>query len=609
MALNDEERFQQQVIAAKIRFYGGHYDADTDAGADEEPGSREPPTFVLSPAYGKQLAVARRVMRGVALERRGELAAARAEYAQGVREFSACIDDAGCAVVVVPRSSGAHEELVNWPEEALYRRAMAGVSLGEPGALADLGGYLRQMDAAAPHAFRAMRRLRANRVYGDGLRTGGGAPVDERVRVHSRQMALLRAAFAFPRADETHGEVLAAVDAAASDLLGTAPRVLAGLLGAAVELTFNAPRVLRHLVAALERAGDFHEAALALRTYEQVAERQVKKASKRAAAAAADADADADTVRLVADVLAACADGARLRLLRLDDAHGALALVHFAQAAVAGVGAGAGAHPELAAAVRATRAPLALWKGAAHARLAQRSREPGNRADHHAAAVQLLRQAAADDDAAADAHFHLALELALGARDVAGATVAAKRAVALDARRLDAWHLLALLSSARKDDAQALRVCDVAMRQSAWAGVLDAVAAGCEPPPQFPADVDAGAQFFGVAVTRMAVEARLRGHEASLAAQPQLFALYGCVFGGVLAGDGDGDGVRDGQSSSAEAANAAAAARSHSSGRRSLARSLLSRSAISRSVLSRSIFSHHSRVNSHGAMPHDARPP
>ncbi|KAJ1881122.1 hypothetical protein LPJ66_011378, partial [Kickxella alabastrina] len=130
MALNDEERFQQRVIASKIRFYGGHYDADADAdadaGADEESGSREPPTFVLSPAYGKQLAVARRVMRGVALERRGELAAARAEYARGVREFSACIDDAGCAVVVVPRSSGAHEELVNWPEEALYRRAMAG---------------------------------------------------------------------------------------------------------------------------------------------------------------------------------------------------------------------------------------------------------------------------------------------------------------------------------------------------------------------------------------------------------------------------------------------------------------------------------------------------
>ncbi|KAJ2718846.1 hypothetical protein GGI07_005557 [Coemansia sp. Benny D115] len=573
--LTCEERFQQRVVLAKICFYAGRFDQSAAA----LPSSKDEAAveFALSPGYGKQLAVAAAVMRGIALEMGGQLVEAQQAYAAGVTAYEARLASQASVVVVPRAASESGEELVNWPEEALYRRAMVALSLDlrDPLAWPLLSAYLRQMDAAAPPAFRAMRRARANHLLIGHLRD----TADEKALAgaHTRQMALLRAALAAPRAGESHAEVLDAVDAAAEDLIETQPAVLVELLYQSLALSFNEPRVLQHLVFALENMGDFHEAALALATYEQVAARRLEPLRKRTGAP----EPSAEDVRLVRDVLRVSADGARLRLLRLGDASGCLALVHFAQALASDLA----ERSEFDEAVERSRASVALWKGAAHAALAQRSRAPGNRADHRQAALQLLGTAVDLAPRSAEAHFHMALELAMGSRDIAAATAAAKQAVALDSSRLDAWHLLALLSSARKDDVMALRICDMAARQSPWWQVLEDITQG-RAPGAFPADIDNGALFFDLAVTRMAVEGRLHGHEAALAAHPRLFSLYGCVFGPVLAA----------AESEQEAGNAAQASLrhgatpSHASGRRSLARSLLSRSVFK-----------HARVHSHGA--------
>ncbi|KAJ2702666.1 hypothetical protein FB645_004201 [Coemansia sp. IMI 203386] len=567
----EEEKFQQSVVLGKICFYGGRFEACRKA-LEGLPQTISQ-DFGLSPAYGKQLYMAQMVMSGVILEMSGDLKAAYAVYDAALKEFSEKIQ--GNAVVIVPRNS-AYEELVNWPEEALYRRAMVALSVGssDSAGIAALATYLQQMDDATSASFRVMRRIRANRVYMDYLRRTGAGLADLE-RAHTRQTMLLRAAFEFPRADETHTEVIAEADSAASDLSERAPERLVELLYAAMSLTFNSPRVLQHLICALERAGDFHEASLALRTYEQVAARQLEPVRKKMATSQ---PLDDDARRFVAEVLCTSADGARLRVQRLGDAHGCLGLVHFAHALINDVE----ANTEFGPVDSQVRALLALWKGVAHGCLAQRSREPGNRADHHSAALQLLRQAVDHAPRMPEAHFHLALELALGARDITSATGAAKRAVALDSKRLDAWHLLALLSSARKDDAKALQICDVGMRQSAWWSVLADIDAGQES-TSFPEDVDSGALFFDLAVTRMSIDGRLRGYEASLGAHPRLFALYGCVFGPALLVD-DEKSQGSGQLPTRQAPP------SHTSGRRSLARSLLARS----------MFSKHSRFHSHG---------
>ncbi|KAJ2856250.1 hypothetical protein J3B02_001703 [Coemansia erecta] len=423
-----------------------------------------------------------------------------------------------------------------------------------------------------------MRRIRANRVYMDYLRQTR-ADLAEISRAHTRQMTLLRAAFEFPRADETHMEVIDEVDFAATDLSENAPECLVELLYAAISLTFNSPRVLQHLICALERTGDFHEASLALRTYEQVAARQLEPVRKKLAASQ---PLDDRAKRFVSEVLFTSAEGARLRVQRLGDAHGCLALVHFAHLLISDIE----TSTELGPVDIKVRALLALWKGVAHGCLAQRSREPGNRADHHSAALQPLRQAVGYAPRMPEAHFHLALELAIGARDITGATAAAKRAVALDSKRLEAWHLMALLSSARKDDAKALQICDVGMRQSAWWNVLADIDAGREP-VKFPVDIDSGALFFDLAVTRMSVDGRLRGYDASLSAHPRLFALYGCIFGPALLADED-------HGHNAAHPPARQTPPSHTSGRRSLARSLLARS----------VFSKHSRFHSHSGSRH-----
>ncbi|KAJ2786727.1 hypothetical protein GGI15_001305 [Coemansia interrupta] len=580
-SMTDEEKFQLSVVLGKVCFYGGRFDACREALGGLS--STIQHDVSLSPAYGKQLYMAQMVMTGILLEMKEDLGGALRIYETAVEEFSEKIRES--SVVIVPRSS-AHEELVNWPEEALYRRAMMALSIDGGTSLdgvAALATYLRQMDDATPSGFRAPRRVRANRVYMDRLRRTDAA-VAELARAHTRQMSLLKAAFEFPRADESHEEVLAEVDLAAEDLADEAPECLVEIMYSALSLTFNSPRVLQHLIRALELSGDYHEASLALRTYEQVAARQLEPVRKRLAA---KQPLDDGAKKFVADVLQTSADGARLRVQRLGDAHGSLSLVHFAHALAGDVE----SDGESAAVEPHTRAQLALWKGVAHACLAQRSREPGNRSDHHSAALQLLNEAAELAPRLPDAYFHLALELALGSRNIAEATAAAKRAVALDSKRLDAWHLLALLSSARKDDAKALQICDVGMRQSAWWGVLEDIDAGREP-SGFPSDVGSGARFFDLAVTRMSIDGRLRGYEASLAAHQRLFALYGCVFGPVLALEDSSHGPAS--------ISARYTPPSHTSGRRSLAKSLLSRS----------VFSKHSRFHSHGgARPMPPLPP
>ncbi|KAJ2459949.1 hypothetical protein GGF42_001147 [Coemansia sp. RSA 2424] len=663
-AMAGEEEYQFKVVLAKVYFYGGKFDQcrgmldslPTTLGSDSE----------LSPAYAKQLYMAQMVMLGIAAEMQDSLVAAQELYEKAILEFKNSLSSQ--STIVVPRSSGSssQEELVNWPEEALYRRAMVLLALGErTGGLRELASYIRQMDGVAPASFRAFRRVRANRLYmqmvRDSIEAGALPPLEVKNSVmssHRRQMALLKATYSFPRASEAHAEVLREVDCAARDweLLGAHSRGdclrLLEVLYESIYLTYNSPRVLRRLVHALIAFGDYHEAGLAFDTYLTLVERQLEAVRKAIGAAIADGATDFSSAfgpnfESVNDILQAAITGARLNLVNLSSAHDCLSLVHFAYDLISDVELKDPGHAIIPEVPVAIKAQLALWKGAAHGVLAQKSREPDNRADHHTAALQLLEQAVEQSPRSFDAHYQLALELAIGARDILAATASAKQAVALDSKRTEAWHLLALLSTSRKDYAKAQQICDVALRQSEWWSVYSAIKQGSAPDkqperadgshlgldlrpgdsghppstdgngdggagdaeapavqPSGPAeDIESGTAFFELAMTQMVIEGRLRGFDAGLKAQAHLFALFGRVYGSAMAsGDELGDvsstmetGHIGAESTTAlsylRAGGAAAGVRqvapSQASGRRSLARSL-----------ARSVFSKHGRQRS-----------
>ncbi|KAJ2122695.1 hypothetical protein IW147_003238 [Coemansia sp. RSA 720] len=630
--LSDEEAYQLSVVMAKVYFYGCKFE-QCQAAVDSL-ATTIPDEGAVSPVYVRQLYMAQMVMRGITAEMHGDMDTAHSMYDTALAALKERLSSQ--AALVVPRGSAAGtekslEELVNWAEEALYRRAMASLAQDNIDRGTDeLAVYIRVMDNVTPATFRVFRRLRANRLHMQlerqsiGTDASAAALAKERVLTsHRRQMALLKATYAFPRANEAHAEVLAEVDGAARDweLVRAFSRVeslrLLEVLYEAVYLTFNSPQVLRHLVHVLVRFGDYHEARLAFVTYRELVERQLERV-KKALGTGSTIDGGLESVN---NILRTVVVGARLFFVHLDSAHECLSVVHFANDLIDDVEARDPDHRIIPPVPETIRAQVALWKGAAHGRLAQRSREPSNRADHHCAALQLLRQAAELNPQLYEAHYFLALELALGARDIAAATAAAKQAAALDATRLDAWHLLVLLSTARKDYAKALQICEVAMRQSVWWPAYNEAQPDVnkssesvthsqalhEASAKVPlGSVDAGMDFFGLAMTHMAIEGRHRGFDASLDAQPRLFALYANVFGSVVAAGDESDDV----ASAMEAAGISIGSLtvgdlrtghhthvnhlvpSQASGRPSLARSL-----------ARSVFSKHTRFSSHGEYP------
>ncbi|KAJ2801395.1 hypothetical protein H4R20_003687 [Coemansia guatemalensis] len=619
-SMTEEEEYQFKVVLAKVYFYSSKF--DPCQGTIGELATSIADESTLSPAYSKQLYMAQMTMRGIVLEMEGKRAAAHALYEKAVVALKEKVSSQ--AAIVVPRGSepgakaGSQEELVNWAEEALYRRAMMSLALGDNASgTRELSSYLRTMDSVTPTSFRAFRRLRANRLYMHMLRQAvkaaapdSSATAETRGEVmaaHRRQIALLKTWYAFPKANETHEEVLHEADSAVRDwdLVRAYARVdllrLLELLYEAVHLTYNSPQVLRHLVHTLIRVGDYHEASLALSTYRMLVERQLERV-KKAIAGGSEASVvfGADT-ESIDSILRTAAVGARLHLVHLGSAHECLSVIHFARDVTDSMEACDPEHRVAPAAALHIQAQLALWKGAAHGRLAQRSRDPDNRAEHHGAALQLLQQAVEQSPGLYDAHYHLALEQALGARNVSAATAAAKRAVELDASRLEAWHLLALLSTARKDYAQAQKICTVAMKQSDWWETYNRIRQGPADAgvPAQPGSVETGMLFFDLAMTHMAIEAQRRGFDVFLEAQPQLFALYGCVYGPVVgAADGpdDASAAMDSARISVDALPAdGTMTPSLASGRRSMARSL-----------ARTVFSKHTRHASHGGSAREA---
>ncbi|KAJ2162155.1 hypothetical protein GGF46_000897 [Coemansia sp. RSA 552] len=658
-----EEEYQFNVVLAKIHFYAARFDQCRKAIASLP--ATIPGESTLSPEYTKQLYMALMVMRGIISEIDGDLGSAHATYEKAIVAFTDKLSSQ--ATVVIPRGSGhgsraaAAEELINWPEEALYRRAMMSLALGDAACgLRELSSYITTLDSVTPASFRAFRRVRANRLYLRLIRRRlEAAPAAQPSQLqsakpdimlgHRRQMALLRASYTFPQANEAHDEVLAEVDNAARDweLVRAFSRSdtlrLLEILYESVYITFNSPRVLRHLIHALIRFGDYHEASLAFGTYRMLVGRQLEGV-KKALAAATSEGSDTGAVRNVFgvdtesinNVLRTVVVGARLFMVQLGNAHECLSLAHFAADLISDMEASDPEHKTIPPVPQSIVAQMALWKGAAHGYLAQKSREPGNRADHHAAALQLLQQAVDQSPRLYDAHYYLALELALGARDVAAATISAKEAVGLDPKRLEAWHLLVLLSTARKDYAKALQICKVAMKQSEWWGLYSEIRQGAPkddaaeeaPPARSTPDlglskagslahygnVETGIAFFDLATTQMMIEGRHKGFDASLEMQPHLFTLYGRVYGPVI---GSGDELDD-VASAMESTNIGIdtltlgdlrtghhgllprrrISPSQVSGRQSLARSL-----------ARSVFSRHIRYSSHGGSGDGDHPP
>ncbi|KAJ1958305.1 hypothetical protein EC988_000389 [Linderina pennispora] len=646
--MTSDEGYQYKVVLAKVYFYAAQF-AKCGEVLASVPDTLEESS--LSADYNKQLYIAQMVMRGIIQEMDGKLQEALDTYAQALGTYRGQLS--AHAVVVVPKASGGStEEIVNWSEEALYRRALLSLSLGDKEhGMEQLGEYLQHMDSVSPPAFRVFRRLRANHVLLGISRSlytlEGTRPLKQALLDgHQHQMTLLGMAMRFPRADDANSEVLVAVDAAAGDwnltqaYSRTESLRLLELLYQAVHITYNSPQLMRHLVHTLIRFGDYHEAGLAFGTYNVLVERQLETVRKALRAALSEGGPRALQlgvgVESINDILETTITGTRLHLVHLQNPQESLALAHAAGDLIDEIEGLDPANAYVGRVPEQIKAQLALWRGAAHARLSQASREPENRTHHHTTALQQLQQAVGLAPRMYEAQYQLALEQAIGARDITSATASAKAAVALDARRLEAWHLLVLLATARKDYATAQRICDVALKQSEWWAVdCEIQAAGPSRPSHLglvdskPAarggDIDSGIAYLRLRMTRQLIDSKLGGLAACLKSQPRMFALYGCVFGPVLSSpEGADDASAALELSMAADPRSAPPLRdllgsrkphSMTSGKRSLARSL-ARTMLGRHVRQRSAGSSddhpattgHARTHSHSVRRSPAFP-
>ncbi len=240
-------------------------------------------------------------------------------------------------------------------------------------------------------------------------------------------------------------------------------------------VTFNSHRISRSLIRVLTAAELYEEAHLALNLYIQLVDkaREAEAADEsngeqaqgngqaNGSAKAIEQDKGMKDIDDTETYLRTLAFGIRMLCRYLNAAGEAERLGRKALEIAQG-------DKKFARSGHAQQSVLALLKrvsGVARASYAVSEGSPLNRTQLQTEALQLLQDSVALDNQAAESYYHLAF-LQAEMRDVAGATVSARRAVELEPASLESWHLLTLLLSSRKEYKAALQLAEVALDEA-----------------------------------------------------------------------------------------------------------------------------------------------
>ncbi|KAI8057796.1 hypothetical protein BDF22DRAFT_662404 [Syncephalis plumigaleata] len=457
--------------------------------------------------------------------------------------------------------------------EALYRRPLLQMVYGtRTMAITTFRDY-RDNCLGWPREFRPAKRLvlcrysvpliSASYMEGDYIQgtpmivSSGDTPTiqvpltfkQEILQLHELYEDAMHRCLHLPRANQVNLLPIEMVDQIMNDwkLIGAASRTerrgLVELLYRTTEITFQSPAIMRHLVTALIALGEYEEAELALESYaELIGKRDAIISRSDAVAAIQNENKDSTTTNSSSNAS--------------NNASDRNSVEHSITVAVPNVREDA-EHPQkvvetLLIGARLMMTDLVKPKDCVkHAQTAIKICEANDgavSAQTYSMAWQLLgvgyglqaresisalTEAISRSPENAEAHYHLALQHA-DSRNLAQALVSVKQSLQLDASRVRAWHLLALLMSANKDLEGALRVCQVGIETSEWEVQEDGNG-------EKQGSAIEGEDVLALMATRAALEDALYGPEKALTHMNSLFVLYGRVF----AGDGGGSAASE----------------------------------------------------------------
>ncbi|KAG0014581.1 hypothetical protein BGZ81_000368 [Podila clonocystis] len=468
------------------------------------------------------------------------------------RTSEAIVSYDNVSLLVQSNPNERSDELNSWTEHALYRTSMLKLRQGDQ--LAAIRSFRTYHNQALswPGSFRLARRATIYRHFSAALSSSfktlgqsklGSSAValagDEQSQFYPASLSLeiaqihaywedsLYAVNSFPKAHEKNWRVLGMIEQIVEDrkLLGPGndadKRVLVETIYRASQKTFQSPRILRFLFFALIEMGQFDEAELALKSYLDMVEINLKVKSDDAQDILTNEERICLDIESEYDITTVMIGGSRLYGKELAKPKEALSC---AQRALDNI------HQYLQHDdIKDLLFDVYKYQGIAYGLQASGAHEPEKRPELYTKAVECFEKAIQVYPQSFDGHYHLAYQLA-EMREVTKAILAVKQSLSLESSHIPSWHLLALLLSAQKEFDRALSICAVGLKESEWdLPQTDGLTAS---------QLD-GEEYLGLRITQAALHDKIHGAESALEPQEALFALYTKIFAPEPASVGD----------------------------------------------------------------------
>ncbi|KAF9395445.1 hypothetical protein BGX21_009892 [Mortierella sp. AD011] len=475
--------------------------------------------------YNFALVICGLTVKGMTLEEEGRISEAIVSY-----------DNIG--VLVSSNPNERSDELNSWTEHALYRASMLKLRQGDHLAAIRSFRTYHNMALQWPSQFRLSRRATLYRHFSAALSSAlksqasnsvNGSTDDqsqfyaadlsvEIAQIHAYWEDALYAVTPFPKANEKNWRVLVMIEQIVDDrkLIGQGndadKRALVETIYRASQKTFQSPRILRFLFFALVEMGQYDEAVLALKSYLDLAEINLKVRSTGMNEVLTHEQRVRQDVESDYDVTTVMIEGSRLYGKELENPTEALKCVERALVNIRQYLQGEDTQELLFNAYR--------FQGVAYSLLGSQAHEPEKRPSLFAKAIESFEKAIEVSPESFDGHYHLALQLS-ETREISKAVAAVKQSLSLNPSHIPSWHLLALLLTSQKDYERAANICSVGLKESEW---------DIPQTDGFTASQLEGEEYLAFRITQAVLHDQIHGPESALEPQEALFVLYTKVF-------------------------------------------------------------------------------
>ncbi|KAF9361437.1 hypothetical protein BGX26_003181 [Mortierella sp. AD094] len=478
--------------------------------------------------YNFALVICGLTVKGMTLEEEGRISEAIVSYDN-------------IAVLVSSNPNERSDELNSWTEHALYRASMLKLRQGDHLAAIRSFRTYHNMALQWPGQFRVPRRATLYRHFSVALSSalksqtansvnGSSSATDDQSQFYPAALSLeiaqihaywedaLYAVTSFPQANEKNWRVLVMIEQIVEDrkLIGQGndadKRALVETIYRASQKTFQSPRILRFLFFALVEMGQYDEAVLALKSYLDLAEINLKVKSTGVNEVLTHEQRVQQDVESDYDITTVMIEGSRLYGKELENPTEALKCAERALVNIHQYLQGEDTQELLFNAYK--------FQGVAYSLLGSQAHEPEKRPSLFAKAIESFEKAIEASPESFDGHYHLALQLS-EMREISKAVAAVKQSLSLDSSHIPSWHLLTLLLTSQKDYERAANICSVGLKESEWdLSQTDGLSAS---------QLE-GEEYLALRITQAALHDQIHGPESALEPQEALFVLYTKVF-------------------------------------------------------------------------------